>query len=107
MSEITYQLSVSYSCLAIKKHLLTLTPVFQVLKKESKRISVDTARRSALKLVNLPSLKDRFTVQRMLVNQNAIFLPVDAISSMKAICSCHNVVKKNQSALSPGGHLIN
>ena len=50
--------------------------------------------------------RDRFTVQRMLVNQNAIFLPGHAVSSMKATWSCHNL-SKNQSAHSPGSDLIN
>ena len=29
--------------------------------------------------------RNKFTVQRMLVNQNAVFLPGHAVSSMKAI----------------------
>ena len=50
--------------------------------------------------------RDRFTVECMLVNQNAIFLPGLAVSSMKAICHVI-MLSKNQSAHSPGSHLIN
>ena len=39
-------------------------------------------------------LKGRFTVQRMLIYQNAVFLLGHAVSSMQAIWSCHNVVKE-------------
>ena len=39
-------------------------------------------------------LRDGFTGQRMLINQNAVFLPGHAVSSMQAIWSCHNVVKE-------------
>ena len=35
-----------------------------------------------------------FTVQRMLISQNAVFLLGHAVSSMEAILSCHNVVKE-------------
>ena len=46
-----------------------------------------------------------FTVQRMLINQNAVFLPGHAVSSMQQ----HDhviMLSKNQSAHSPGSHLI-
>ena len=39
-------------------------------------------------------LMDRSTVKRMLIYQNALFLPGHAVSSMQAIWSCHNVVKE-------------
>ena len=45
-------------------------------------------------------LRDRFKVQRMLVNQNAV-------SPMKAIYDHVVMLSKNQSAFSPGSHLIN
>ena len=35
-----------------------------------------------------------FSVQRMLIYQNAVFLLGHAVSSMEAILSCHNVVKE-------------
>ena len=46
-------------------------------------------------------------IQRMLVHQNAIFLPGHAVSSMKVIYDHVIVLSKNQSAHSPGRQLIN
>ena len=37
---------------------------------------------------------ERFTVQRMLINQDAFFLPKQAVSSMQAIWSSQNVLKE-------------
>ena len=48
---------------------------------------------------------DGFTVYRMLINQNAVVLPENAVS----LCKQYDhviMLSKNQSALSPGSHLI-
>ena len=50
--------------------------------------------------LDFSGLRDRFKVQRMLVNQNAV-------SPMKAIYEHVVMLSKNQSAYSPGSHLIN
>ena len=48
---------------------------------------------------------NRFMVHRMLIYQNAVFLPRHAVSSMQYD---HVIMmSKNQSAHSPGSHLIN
>ena len=51
-------------------------------------------RRGDMQWVFVQGTGSRFTVQHMLVNQNAIFLPRHDISSMKAISSGHNFVKE-------------
>ena len=50
--------------------------------------------------LDFSGLRDRFKVQRMLVNQNAV-------SPVKAIYDHVVMLSKNQSAYSPGSHLIN
>ena len=52
-------------------------------------------------------LRDRFTVQRMLIYQNAVFLSGHAVSMIIMTKQYDQVImlSKNQSAHSPGSHL--